>query len=254
MVRQKICAGNWKMYKTPDEAREYFRLLPSFLKSTNARLVIFPPAYLLQELEAAAAALARASLVLEYGPQNIHFSKEGAFTGEISPAAVRVMGADFALIGHSERRTLFFETDDTIAKKVKAAVENRLTPMLCVGETLSERDAGQTNSVCQRQLEKGLAEIDAKVTDFVIAYEPVWAIGTGRVATPDQADEAHAAIRQALVKIAGEDRAQSTPILYGGSVKPENAIGLSAKKNIDGFLIGGASLKPEDFAKIASSL
>jgi len=254
MSRQKICAGNWKMYKTPDEAREYFHVLPTVLKPGTCRIVIFPPAYNLLVLKESATALSRAGIVLEYGPQNIHFQKEGAFTGEISAHAVKTLGCELALIGHSERRTLFNETDDVIAKKVKTAVDEELQPMLCVGETLAERDAGRTNEVVKKQLQVGLSLIDVAHDEYVIAYEPVWAIGTGRTATPAQAEETHAFVRQVLTEIAGAKKAQTVSVLYGGSVKPDNAAGLSAQPNIDGFLIGGASLKPADFAAIALAL
>jgi triosephosphate isomerase (TIM) len=184
---------------------------------------------------------------VEFGPQNIYFEKEGAFTGEISPMVAQKLGSRYALIGHSERRSLFGESDDLIAKKVRAAVDCRLTAMLCVGETLAERQAGRTNEVVSRQLKSGLSLISEEKDSYVIAYEPVWAIGTGQVATPEQAEETHAFIRSQL-------KSKEASVLYGGSVKPDNAAGLAAKPSIDGFLVGGASLKPKDFLAIAAAL
>lgn len=253
-MRIKICAGNWKMYKTHEEARAFLhewneKILP--LPPLRCRFVIFPPAYDLSVFSSVAA-----DASIEFGAQNIHFAKEGAFTGELSPVAVKSLGAKWALIGHSERRTLFGETDSLIAKKVLAAFENNLSPMLCVGETLAEREADQTQAVIVRQLVGGLARIQDKniLSKLVIAYEPVWAIGTGRVATPAQVAETHLFIRQYLADKFGSSLSHSMAILYGGSVKPDNARELSAQENVDGFLVGGASLNPSDFRKIAETL
>ncbi len=250
---KKICAANWKLNLSPEEARRYFvewsELKPSRLVCD---LVFFTPAYDLP----AAAEFAPAE-GFHFGPQNIYFEMSGAFTGEISAQAVHALGARWALIGHSERRTLFGETDAMIAKKVKAAMAADLVPILCVGETLAERESGQTKKVVSRQLRAGLEMIVAEFAlarHFAIAYEPVWAIGTGKVATPEQAGEIHAEIRVELGHLVGQKRAHEIPILYGGSVKPENARELAAQPDIDGFLVGGASLKPKDFFAIANAL
>jgi triosephosphate isomerase len=179
--------------------------------------------------------------------------KEGAYTGENSPYVAEVMGATYALVGHSERRQIFGEQNSLICRKVAFASESRLTPMLCVGETLAEREANQTNKVISEQLELGLSELP-KGRQFIVAYEPVWAIGTGKVATPEQAEEAHAFLRLELKRLRGAEVANTTAILYGGSVKGENAPTLISQPNIDGFLVGGASLKPAEFASIVKSL
>ncbi len=278
--RQKICAGNWKLFKNPEETRAFVReFVPGLMGASGAstaaaavpQVVIFPPAY---NLSAFAEEVAKNSAV-QFGPQNIHFAKDGAFTGEISASVVNSMGATWALIGHSERRTLFAENNELIAKKVKAALDAGLTPMLCVGETLKEREAGQTNAVVLGQLQGGLELIGEQLRavspvaqsrgeqsvgqssaalQLVVAYEPVWAIGTGKVATPAQAEEAHHFIRQVLREKWGAIMAEKTQILYGGSVKPDNAQELAQQKNIDGFLVGGASLKPSDFLAIYKAL
>jgi triosephosphate isomerase (TIM) len=253
-MRTKIAAGNWKMYKNADEARSFMQEFIPLISETNAatEIVIFPPALDLT-IVAEEMNSARKVHALKFGAQNIFHEKEGAFTGEISPAALRSLGAHYALVGHSERRTLFFETDEFISKKVRAAVDCGLIPMLCVGESLKEREAGDTIDVVSRQLIAGLSKV-LNDSRFVIAYEPVWAIGTGKVATPAQAEEAHAAIRKILGDILGDEKAKGTSILYGGSVKPDNAKGLTVQPNIDGFLVGGASLKARDFAEIVNKI
>lgn len=279
-MRTRICAGNWKMYKTPEEAQTFLREWVTVTARATAadadaalqvssrlscKLIIFPPAYNLCVFS-----LEASRVGIEFGAQNIYFAKEGAFTGELSPAVVKSLGAQWALIGHSERRTLFGETEVLIAKKILAAFENGLSPMLCVGETLAEREAGATEAVIEKQLSCGLGLVKDKIqtvardknllsqglskNKLVIAYEPVWAIGTGKVATPLQAEDVHLFIREYFKKKYGKDFSDSISILYGGSVKPENARELAAQKNIDGFLVGGASLKPDDFSKIAESL
>ena len=250
---KKICAANWKLNFSPEESRRYFvewsELKPSRLVCD---IVFFTPAYDLPM----AAEFAPAE-GFRFGPQNIYFETSGAFTGEISAQAVHALGARWALIGHSERRTLFGETDAAIAKKMKTAMSADLFPMLCVGETLAERESGQTKKLVSRQLRADFELIGGEFAlsrHFAIAYEPVWAIGTGKVATPEQASEMHAEIRIELGHLVGEKRAHEIPILYGGSVKPENARELAAQPHIDGFLVGGASLKPKDFFAIANVL
>lgn len=249
-MRKKICAGNWKMYKSPTETRDFLRAWGDFKNSVSCQTVIFAPAYNLSVLSEVAA-----TANMQFGSQNVYPAKEGAFTGELSPFVVQSLGAQWALIGHSERRTLFAETDELIAKKVLSALEFQLKPMICVGETLAERQSGQTEQVVERQVTRALSLVkDLNSCPFVIAYEPVWAIGTGQVATPAQAAEVHAHIRSLLASQYGDVVSNETPILYGGSVKPENASELAKQNNIDGFLVGGASLKPADFAMIARSL
>jgi triosephosphate isomerase len=187
-----------------------------------------------------------------FGAQNCHFEAKGAFTGENSPAIIGEIGCTHALVGHSERRALFHESDHETGRKVRALQTFGVIPMLCVGETLGEREAGQTDSVIIRQLEAGLAE-RLPGQKIVLAYEPVWAIGTGRVATPDQANAAHLSLRLALARIAGEDYAQSTSIVYGGSVKPENAAEIARQPEVDGFLVGGASLDVASFLSLCQT-
>ncbi|MEK6553690.1 MAG: triose-phosphate isomerase [Bdellovibrionota bacterium] len=246
MARKKIAAANWKMYKTPQEAEAYFEEWEA--PESKAEVVFFPSTILLDTVS-----MEISGGNVHFGAQNIHFEKEGAFTGETSPETVKSMGAQYALIGHSERRTLFGETNEITAKKVQAAQAAGLTPMLCIGETLAEREAGKTLDVVKKQLNEGLSTLDAK-KPFVLAYEPVWAIGTGKVATPLEAEEVHAQIRAHLAEVLSKAISDTTPILYGGSVKPNNADELSQRPNIDGFLVGGASLKPEEFMQITDSL
>ncbi len=233
------------MYKTPKEAGEFFDSILASLKSNvkGGEIVIFPPALVCESV----AKYVNGSSV-HWGLQNSYFESKGAFTGENSPDVAKAMGATYVLVGHSERRKIFSESDSLLAKKVAYVQSIGLTPMLCVGEDLSERETGRTNEVILGQLDEGLKSADRK-KPFVIAYEPVWAIGTGKVATPEQAEEAHVALRERLGGLG-----ESTRILYGGSVKPENAGELAAKKNIDGFLVGGASLEAKGFLQILSSL
>lgn len=247
--RKRICAGNWKMYKSPMEAKHYLTEWASFGESpTGVDVVIFPPAYNLPILGEKAAASH-----VKFGPQNFYFESEGAFTGEISLDVCHLIGATYALVGHSERRAFFHETNEAIGKKVKRALDKGLIPVLCVGETLAEREADKTWSVIQDQLQTGLALVKEhpKASTIVVAYEPVWAIGTGRVASPAQAQEVHGQIRSQLKELLGQD---THPILYGGSVKPANAESLIKESHIDGFLVGGASLNPGEFHSILSAL
>jgi triosephosphate isomerase (TIM) len=200
-------------------------------------------------IPAAAQALAGSSIAL--GAQNVHFEAKGAFTGEISPAMLQFFGVSFVILGHSERRHIFNESDDLISKRVAGAVGNRLTPILCVGETLEQRDAGHTLETVLSQLQSGLAGIKPEDSGrIVIAYEPVWAIGTGRTATPEQAQTVHGAIRELLADSFGHDSAAAIRILYGGSVTPDNIDSLIVKPDIDGALVGSASLNAESFSRI----
>lgn len=242
-MRPFVVAANWKMHKSPREAVEFFKtILPELGSLPKGReVVFFVPAIDLWVTEQAL----RGSQI-GWGAQNCHFELKGAFTGENSPAVLAEIGARYCLVGHSERRAIFGETDDMLARKVKTLQTLNISPMLCVGETLSERDQGKTDEVIVTQLKTGLKDADLS-KPLTIAYEPVWAIGTGRVATPDQAQAAHVTLRKALASIAGEALASKTPILYGGSVKPDNAGELKAREGIDGFLVGGASLEVPSF-------
>lgn len=240
---KKIFAANWKMHKNPKETRAFFSELKKTAVGPLAQLVFFPPAPC---LEAASESVLGTSI--EFGSQNSHFEQAGAFTGEVSPLLVLGLGGKWALLGHSERRTLFGETSEMVAKKARSAQGLGLTPMVCVGELLHERDEGKTNDVLALQLSESLNGVDPS-RDLVIAYEPVWAIGTGRVAGPDQVKETHAFIHSHLIKMGFA----KTPILYGGSVKPDNAGTLVHIPFVDGFLIGGASLDVASFLKIAQA-
>jgi triosephosphate isomerase (TIM) len=245
MSRRFIVAANWKMNKSPDEAVTY---LQSFLKSYaeqagngEREVVFFVPAI---DLWVTKTTLQNSAI--RWGAQNCYFEKKGAFTGENSPEVLASIGASYVLVGHSERRALFHESDTDTGNKVKILQQLGMTPMLCVGESLADREAGKTNEVILRQLRTGLQGFDEK-RSLVIAYEPVWAIGTGKVATPEQANDAHQVLRKGLSEIGGEKFASSISILYGGSVKADNAKELASQPEIDGFLVGGASLEVASF-------
>ncbi len=246
-MRKKLIAANWKMYKTPEETRAFFReFLPIVTAHTRDEIVVCPPFIDL----APAVEAARGSNVA-IGAQNVHWEKEGAFTGEISAPMLTALGVTHVIIGHSERRQYFNETDDTVNRKLETALENGLTPIVCVGEVLEEREAGLTEDVLRRQCMRAFNGISArKAAKLTVAYEPVWAIGTGKTATPQMAADAHLVIRYEAEKAFGKEFAEALRILYGGSVKPENASALMAESEIDGALVGGASLQPAAFAKI----
>jgi triosephosphate isomerase len=259
MTRTTVLAGNWKMNLGPTEALEYFAALardlghaPGSKAPAGQKRVIFPPAYALgREVQSAAA-----KACVELGAQNVHWEDKGAFTGELSASALKSVGLEWALVGHSERRQYFGETDETAANRFRKAALIGLNVVFCIGERLPERESGQTEAVLTRQLGPFLAvlkELPPKPLIWCLAYEPVWAIGTGKTATNDQAQAAHAHIRKVITEKLGEGLAQKTSILYGGSVTPENAKGLLAETDVDGVLVGGASLKPESFAKIIAS-
>jgi triosephosphate isomerase len=242
-------AANWKMYKTPDQTREFFRdFLPTVQDHDRDEIAVCPP---FVNIDAAVEA-ARGSKVA-IGGQNMFWEKEGAYTGEISTAMLLASGCTHVIIGHSERRQYFGETDDTVNMKLKAALEAGLVPIVCVGEVLEERESGLTEDVLRRQCLRAFHAISGKKAGkLVVAYEPVWAIGTGKTATPQLASEAHALIRGEASKAFGDDFAAKLRILYGGSVKPENAKALMAEEEIDGALVGGASLDPKSFAAIVN--
>ena len=246
-MRKKVIAGNWKMYKTPEQTAAFFRdFLPLVSSHTRDEIVICPPFIDLQT----AVEAARGSNVA-VGAQNVHWEREGAFTGEISAIMLNSISVTHVIIGHSERRQYFNETDDTVNRKLETALESGLTPIVCVGEVLEERDAGLTEDVCRRQCVRAFNGISAKkAAKMIIAYEPVWAIGTGKTATPQMAGDAHAVIRHEVEKSFGAEFAQNLRILYGGSVKPDNATALMSEEEIDGALVGGASLDPAGFARI----
>jgi len=247
MTRKKLVAANWKMYKNPDQTREFFQaFLPLVADHTRDEIVVCPP---YTDLHAAVESTTGSNVAI--GAQDMYWKEEGAFTGEISPGMLLAAGCTHVIIGHSERRQYFGETDDTVNLKLKAALEAGLTPIVCVGEVLEEREAGLTEDVLRRQCLRAFHAISAKkASRLVIAYEPVWAIGTGKTATPQLAAEAHSLIRTEAAKAFGDRLAENMRILYGGSVKPENAKSLMAEEEIDGALVGGASLDAKSFAAI----
>ncbi len=247
MPRKKLIAANWKMYKTPAETREFFRaFLPLVAEHARDEIVVCPPFVSLP----AAVEEVRGSRV-GIGGQDLFWEKEGAYTGEISAGMLTAVGCTHVIIGHSERRQYFGETDDSVNRKLRCALPAGLIPIVCVGEVLQEREAGLTEEVLRRQCVGAFRTIPGEqAARITIAYEPIWAIGTGMTATPQMAAEAHLIIRDEASEQLGRDIARKLRILYGGSVKPENAAGLMAQEEIDGALVGGASLKAESFAAI----
>ncbi|MFA4889799.1 MAG: triose-phosphate isomerase [Candidatus Omnitrophota bacterium] len=248
-MRKTIIAGNWKMYKTISEAIELATRLKRELynlQSEAPEIILCPPFTALSEVNEV---IGESGIAL--GAQDVYWQEEGAFTGEVSPKMLKDAGCSYVIIGHSERRQFFGETNDTVNKKLKAALACGLTPIACVGENLAERETNKTFSVLESQVNYSLAGISADdIEKVIIAYEPVWAIGTGITATPQQAQEAQKYIRDLLEKLYNKEAAVTIRIQYGGSVKPENAADLMRQPDIDGFLVGGASLKVESFAEI----
>ena len=249
-MRKKIIAGNWKMNVKPSETATLVKEVVEATKLfTNVEVVCCTPA-----IDIPAAVAAAAGTHVGVGAENAHWEEKGAFTGEISTGMLVDAGAKYVIIGHSERRQYFGETDETVNKRARAVIAAGLTAIVCVGETLEEREAGKLVEVIERQMNVGLKDVTAADCErLVIAYEPVWAIGTGKTATPDQAQEVHALIRSTLAQLVGSDVAETVRIQYGGSMKPSNAAELLAKKDIDGGLIGGAALKAADFAGIVGA-
>jgi triosephosphate isomerase (TIM) len=246
-MRKKVLAANWKMYKNPDETREFFREFLPLVAGHDRDEIVVCPSYTSVATAIEAARGSNAAI----GVQNVHWKADGAYTGEISAPMLLCLGVTHVIIGHSERRQYFGETDDTVNLRLKAALESGLIPICCVGEVLQEREAGLTDDVLRRQCVRAFHAISAKkAAKMVVAYEPVWAIGTGKTATPELAAEAHAVIRREATEIFGEEFAGKLRILYGGSVKPENVSSLMAQDEIDGALVGGASLDPKSFATI----
>ena len=248
-MRRPIVAANWKMHKTVHDAIVYIKELRMLVKDVHdVEIVVAPPFTALH----AAMEAARASNIA-MAVQDVHFEKEGAFTGAVSAGMAQEAGAEFAIVGHSERRRLFGDTDELVNRKARAVEAAGLTPIVCIGETLEERERGETPAVLDRQIKAGLDGFSGdQIATFVIAYEPVWAIGTGRNATPEQAGEAHAHIRQRLRSWFGGPAAEGCHILYGGSVKPDNVAAIAAQADVDGSLVGGASLDPAAFHEIVT--
>ncbi len=247
ITRTPLIAANWKMYKTPDQAKEFVAAFLPLVKGHARTEIVLCPSF----VDIAAVVNSAEGSGVCVGGQNMHWQEEGAFTGEISAAMLVAAGCTHVILGHSERRQFFGETDETVNRKLHAALKHRLTPIVCVGELLAEREAGATEEVLLRQTSAGLANVGPELAHtIVIAYEPVWAIGTGRTATPEMAAEAHRMIRSEVARSLGGGIAEKMRILYGGSVKPENAAALMAQTEIDGALVGGASLDANSFAKI----
>ncbi len=247
MSRKPLLAGNWKMFKTSGEAREFFGELLKQTPIKGDREVAFGVPF--TSLEASAQAVKGSPIII--AAQNLYWEKEGAFTGEVSAPMIVAAGAGAVIIGHSERRQFFGDTGEWVNKKIKAALAAKLMPIFCIGESLAERESGQTFTLLTTQLKEGLAGLSASdMSTMVIAYEPVWAIGTGKTATPEMAEEVHAHIRKYLAEAFDKNTAEQTRILYGGSVKPDNVAQLMSQPDIDGALVGGASLDAKSFARI----
>ncbi|MEJ2250622.1 MAG: triose-phosphate isomerase [Candidatus Lokiarchaeota archaeon] len=246
-MRKPIIGGNWKMHNgSPEKARELLESLISKVKNIdNVDIIVAPPF----------TALAESSIVtltnIHLGAQNMYFEDQGAYTGEISPKFLKSLKVEYVILGHSERRNIFDESSELINKKVKKALDEELIPIVCIGEHLEERKQGQTKDVIKNQIEQTFADLSKEdMNKIIIAYEPIWAIGTGETATPEQAEEIHAYIREYIKEVYDKETSDSIRIQYGGSIKPYNAEDLFKQKNIDGGLVGGASLEAESFAKI----
>jgi len=246
-MRKPIMAGNWKMYKNPAETTAFFeKFRPLVANAEHCEILICPP-----YLDIAAAVAAAQGTRISIGAQDLYWAKEGAFTGEVSGPMIKSAGCSHVLIGHSERRQYFEETNETVLRRTVAALEAGLTPVVCVGERLQDREAGETEAVLSLQFRAGIALLSPEqFARIVIAYEPVWAIGTGKTATPEIAADAHRVLRSQVRGRYGEAAADAVRILYGGSVKPENSAALMAEAEIDGALVGGASLDAQSFARI----
>ena len=244
--RKSLIAGNWKMYKTPGESVEFVKSLIENTKEYNDRDILVCPPF--TSLPVVSEILLKNSSI-KMGAQNVYFEDEGAFTGEISPVMLKDIGVEYVICGHSERRKIFGETNEIVNKKMKILLEYQMIPILCVGEKIEERKSGRTFDVIRTQVENCLAGLEGQ-HQVVIAYEPVWAIGTGLTATPEQAEEVHLFIRKMIEDLYGQETEKAIRILYGGSVKPDNIDLLMRQKDIDGVLVGGASLSIESFVRI----
>ncbi len=245
-MRKPIIAGNWKMNKTPDEAKELVEALIPLVKDAACDVVVCPP-----YVDLCCVGKAIEGTNIRLGAQNVHWAEKGAFTGEISADMLKARGVEFAIVGHSERRQYFGETDETVNKRALAALNAGITPIICVGESLEQREAGVTDALVSGQTVAALNGMtNVQVESVVIAYEPIWAIGTGKTATKEDANATIGVIRKAIAGVFGEETAEKVRIQYGGSMNPKNASELMAMPEIDGGLIGGASLKADDFSKV----
>ncbi|MCD5397682.1 triose-phosphate isomerase [candidate division NPL-UPA2 bacterium] len=246
-MRKPLIAGNWKMNKTPSEAGELARILKDKLEGESSPDIVLCPPF--TALDVVARAIQGSHLGL--GAQNLYWKEEGAYTGEVSASMLKELGCRYVIIGHSERRQYFGESNETVNRKVKAALKFDLIPLVCVGERLEEREEGKTFSVVENHIREGLRGLEKQdILRMIVAYEPVWAIGTGRTATPQQANEVHGYLRELLADIYGTEIAYQVRIIYGGSVSPNSVSGLMAEAEIDGALVGGASLQADSFAEI----
>jgi triosephosphate isomerase len=247
-MRKPIIAGNWKMNKTIKEGVEVVAAIKDQVKDTDVEVVVCAPATLLKDLK-----LAAEGTNIKVGAQNMHFEESGAFTGEIAPAMLKELDVDYVVIGHSERRQYFAETDETVNKKVLKALEVGIGPILCVGETLEERESGKMKDVVKVQIAKAFADVDAeKAADVVVAYEPIWAIGTGKTASSADANDMIAFIREEIAGLYNDNVSEAVRIQYGGSVKPANVEEIMNESDIDGALVGGASLQPDSFVQLVN--
>ncbi len=247
-MRKKIIAGNWKMNKLPNEAIEFIEEITPLVKDTKNEVILCVP-----YTDLFYSLLTAQNTNIKIGAQNMHFEEKGAYTGEVSPQMLKSIGVEYVIIGHSERRQYFNETDDTVNKKIKAALEIKLKPIVCVGETLEQRESGKAEEIITNQIEKAVKDIPEKeIQNIIIAYEPIWAIGTGKTATNEDANNAIKAIRNKICQIYGQNVSESIIIQYGGSVKSTNCKELFTMSDIDGGLVGGASLDPHEFAKIVN--
>ena len=247
-MRRKVIAGNWKMNMLPNEAIDYIQAFEPLVKDAKAEVILCVPYtdlfYCLMNVQ---------GTNIKIGAQNMHFAENGAYTGEVSGKMLKSIGVEYVIIGHSERRQYFNETDESVNKKIKAAFENELKPIVCVGETLEEREAGKTADIITNQTRLALEGLtNEQVKNTIIAYEPIWAIGTGKTATSEDANNSIISIREEIKRIYGEDVSEAVIIQYGGSVKSSNAKELFSTSDIDGGLVGGASLKPDEFSKIVN--
>lgn len=247
-MRKPIIAGNWKMHKTIAEAVEFVNEIKGKVNNTDVEAVICAPFTLLKDLKEATK-----GTPIKIGAQNMHYADNGAFTGEISAPMLKELDIDYVVLGHSERRQYFNETNETVNKKVLKALEAGIDPILCIGETLEEREADKTKDICKVQTEKALENVTAEdMKKVVIAYEPIWAIGTGKTATAEQANDVIAYVREVVKGLYGEEISEEVRIQYGGSVKPSNVSEIMNQTDIDGALVGGASLQPADFTELVN--
>ena len=247
-MRRKVIAGNWKMNMLPNEAIEYIQAFEPLVKNSKAEVILCVPYtdlfYCLMNVQ---------GTNIKIGAQNMHFEEKGAYTGEVSGKMLKSIGVEYVIIGHSERRQMFNETDESVNKKIKSAFENELKPIVCVGETLEQRESGETEGIITSQTRNALDGLTKEqVQSTIIAYEPIWAIGTGKTATSEDANNSIKSIREEIKKLYGEDVSNEVIIQYGGSVKSSNARELFTTSDIDGGLVGGASLKPDEFSKIVN--